>query len=50
MLSMPPTTTASTLPAASMSWPNIMARMPEPHIFDSVTAPAESGRPARRIA
>ena len=33
-----------------MSWPNIMARMPLPHILVSVTAPVLSGRPARRIA
>src|SRR5688572_18112759 len=50
MLSMPPASTALALPATSMSWPNIIARMPEPHILLSVTAPAESGRPALRIA
>ncbi len=33
-----------------MSWANIIARMPEPHILLRVTAPAESGRPARRTA
>jgi hypothetical protein len=33
-----------------MSCANIIARMPLPHILVSVTAPALSGRPARRIA
>ena len=46
MLSMPPATTTSALPAASMSCANIMARMPLPHILLSVTAPADCGRPA----
>ena len=50
MLSMPPATRISALSARSMSWPNIMARMPEPHIFESVTAPAEAGRPAPSAA
>ena len=50
MLSMPPATITSALPATSMSCPNIIARMPLPHILDSVTAPVESGRPARRMA
>ena len=50
MLSMPPATMTSALPAASMSCANIMVRMPEPHILLIVTAPAESGRPARRRA
>src|SRR3982751_5436712 len=31
-------------------WSNICARMPEPHIFDSVTAPADCGRPAPSVA
>ena len=39
MLSMPPATTTSAVPAASMSWPNITARMADPHILLSVTAP-----------
>src|SRR5687768_8467033 len=50
MLSMPPASTTLALPATSMSWPNIIARMPEPHILLNVTAPVESGRPALRIA
>ena len=33
-----------------MSCANIIARMPEPHIFDSVTAPADCGRPAPSAA
>src|SRR6516164_8263070 len=50
MLSMPPATITSALPASSMSCANIIARMPEPHILLRVTAPAVSGRPARRTA
>src|SRR5476649_2742988 len=50
MLSMPPATITLALPASSMSFANIIARMPEPHILLRVTAPAESGRPARRTA
>ena len=50
MLSKPPATTTSTLPAVRMSWPNIVAFMPEPHIFDSVVAPADGGRPAASVA
>src|SRR6201985_1909181 len=50
MLSMPPATMTLALPAGNMWLPNIIARMPEPHILLSVTAPAESGRPARRTA
>ncbi|GAB1413536.1 hypothetical protein MASR1M97_22720 [Candidatus Desulfobacillus denitrificans] len=38
------------LPAASMSWANIAARMPEPHILFTVVQPAPSGRPAPREA
>ncbi len=45
MLSMPPATITSWLPARSMSCANMAAFMPEPHILDSVTAPADSGRP-----
>jgi hypothetical protein len=40
MLSMPPATSTSCVPATSMSCANMAARMPEPHILDSVTAPA----------
>ena len=50
MLSMPPATTMSAVSLASMSLANIIARMPEPHIFDSVTAPADCGRPAPSAA
>ena len=50
MLSMPPATTTSALPASSMSWPNMAARMPEPHILDSVTAPALMGKPPLNAA
>ena len=50
MLSMPPATTTEAEPAASMSWPNIIARMPEPHILLSVTAPALCARPALSAA
>ena len=50
MLSMPPATTISALSALSMSCANIIARIPEPHIFDSVTAPADCGRPAPSAA
>jgi hypothetical protein len=50
MLSMPPATITLALPAASMSCANIIARMPEPHIFDSVTAPTDCGNPAASVA
>ena len=50
MLSMPPATRMSAVSARSMSWANIIARMPEPHIFDIVTAPALCGRPAPSAA
>ncbi len=50
MLSMPPATTMSALSAFSMSCANIIARMPEPHIFESVTAPVDSGSPAPSAA
>ena len=50
MLSMPPATSTSWLPAFSMSCANIAARMPEPHIFDKVTAPALFGRPPLNAA
>jgi hypothetical protein len=41
MLSMPPATITSAVPAASMSCANIIARMPLPHILDRVTAPVD---------
>ena len=50
MLSMPPATSTSWLPATSMSCANIAARMPEPHILDSVTAPALLGSPPLKAA
>src|SRR3954471_23347332 len=50
MLSMPPATITSWLPASSMSRANIAAFMPEPHILDSVTAPALLGRPPLNAA
>ena len=45
MLSMPPATITSWLPTSSMSCAIMAAFMPEPHILDSVTAPAPIGRP-----
>jgi hypothetical protein len=48
--SKPPATTTSMLPAVSTSWPNIAAFIPEPHILDSVVAPAEGGSPAPSAA
>ena len=45
MLSMPPATITSRLPATSWSCASRVASMPEPHIFDSVTAPVAAGRP-----
>jgi hypothetical protein len=48
--SMPPATMTSTLPAASMSWAYIAARMPEPHILFTVVQPAASGKPAPNAA
>jgi hypothetical protein len=50
MLSMPPASITCADPATSMSWANIIVRMPEPHILLIVTAPVESGSPARRMA
>ena len=50
MLSMPPATTIFALPLCSMSCPNMIARMPEPHILDSVTAPTDCGNPAPSTA
>ena len=45
MLSMPPATTMSALPARMMSCASIVAFMPEPHIFDNVVQWVDSGRP-----
>ena len=45
MLSMPPATITSCVPARSRSCASIAAFMAEPHILLSVTAPALSGRP-----
>src|SRR6218665_2838043 len=50
MLSMPPATITSCVPASSMSWASIAAFMPEPHILLSVTAPALSGSPPLNAA
>src|SRR3954470_20358576 len=50
MLSMPPAIITSWLPASSMSCANIAAFMPEPHILDSVTAPAPLGSPPLNAA
>src|SRR5205085_282619 len=50
MLSMPPATMISCVPASSMSCANMAAFMPEPHILDSVTAPALLGSPALNAA
>ena len=46
MLSMPPATTTSTLPAARASAPMITVCMPEPQTLLTVLACTESGRPA----
>ena len=46
MLSMPPATTTSAEPAASMSCAMIAACMPEPHILLTVVASTRFGRPA----
>jgi hypothetical protein len=52
MDSMPPATRMSLVPAASMSWANIAARMPEPHILFTVVQPAaeRQARAERRLA
>jgi len=50
MLSIPPATITSWLPARNMSWANMAARMPEPHILDRVTAPALAGKPPLKAA
>ena len=50
MLSMPPATMISALSAFSMSCANIIVRIPEPHIFETVTAPADCGSPAPSVA
>src|SRR5450830_19473 len=47
---MPPATTTSALPASKVSCANMVVCMAEPHIFDRVTAPVESGKPALRKA
>ena len=46
MLSMPPATMISLVPASSRSWASMAAFMPEPHILLTVVQPADSGRPA----
>ncbi|MCY1283957.1 hypothetical protein D9M70_328480 [compost metagenome] len=48
MLSMPPATTTSALPASSRSWPSIAAFIPEPHILFTVehTTPCDSPAPS----
>src|SRR6218665_2186652 len=50
MLSMPPATITSCVPASSMWGASIAAFMPEPHIWLSVTAPALSGSPPLNAA
>ena len=50
MLSMPPATTTSPLPARSASWPSITAFIPEPHILLSVVAGTSFGSPAANPA
>ncbi len=46
MLSMPPATMISALPAMIASCPSIVAFIAEPHIFDSVVQLVDNGRPA----
>lgn len=50
MLSMPPATATSMLPAHSWSWASITAFRPEPHILLMVSAVTLSGSPALRLA
>ena len=50
MLSMPPATMTSTLPAARASCAMIAACMPEPHILLTVVASTDLGRPAASAA
>lgn len=50
MLSMPPATNTSALPASSWSWPSISACMPEPHILFNVVHCAAWLRPAPSAA
>src|SRR5579859_478938 len=50
MLSMPPATITSALPASSKSWASMAAFMPEPHILLTVVHSTPSGRPAPRAA
>ena len=47
MLSMPPATMTSPVPARSASWASITAFMPEPHILLRVVAGTSFGRPGR---
>ena len=46
MLSMPPASMTRFAPAISMSWANMAAFIPEPHILLTVVQPAASLRPA----
>src|ERR1700722_16170525 len=50
MLSMPPDTTTSAEPAWMMSWPSMVAFIPEPQTLLMVVAPVASGNPAPRAA
>ena len=50
MLSMPPATMIALVPASSMSWANMAAFMPEPHILLTVEASTPSGSPAPSAA
>src|SRR5882724_6832086 len=50
MLSMPPATMMSFVPAVRRSFANMAAFMPEPHILLTVVQPADSGNPAPRDA
>ena len=50
MLSMPPATMTSALPAASASWAMIAACMPEPHILLTVVASTDFGKTRSWIA
>ena len=50
MLSMPPATIMSALPAASMSWAKIAACMPDPQTLLTVVASTDWGRPAPSAA
>ena len=50
MLSMPPDNTISAEPAVMMSWPSMVAFMPEPQTLFTVVAPVASGNFAPRAA